>query len=128
MGAEWSTHPVTVYITVNITPPNLYKSLPNILTEDDDSAAKEATIPGRIQFPAPDHLLSLSHHKPVETGSTTPQSREDMSSTSSLHRADEAMEQIVPIDRPNTWESAVGRIKWVMDALGPITEVRVMPF
>ena len=62
------------------------------------------------------------------------QSWEEMSPTStknprfSLHRVDEAMKQIVPIDRPNTWERAVERIKWVMDALGPIAEVRVIPF
>ena len=42
-----------------------------------------------------------------------------------LRRADEAMKLI---DRSNTWESAVGRIKWVMDTLGPIAEVRVISF
>jgi hypothetical protein len=45
-----------------------------------------------------------------------------------LHQADEAMNRIIPIDRSNTWESAVGKIKWVMDTLGPIAEVSVMPF
>jgi hypothetical protein len=45
-----------------------------------------------------------------------------------LHRADEAMKRIIPIDGSNTWEKAVGRIKWVMDTLGPISEVRVIPF
>jgi hypothetical protein len=63
-----------------------------------------------------------------------PQSREEMSPTSTknprfaLDRADESMKRIVPIDRSNTWERAVGRIKWVMDTLSPIAEVRVMPF
>ncbi len=62
------------------------------------------------------------------------QSREEMSSTSTknsrfaFHRAYEAMKRVVPIDRPNTWERAVGRIKWVMDTLSPIAEVRVIPF
>jgi hypothetical protein len=128
------TQPVTLYITVNITPPNLYNSPPRIPTEDGDSPADEATIPGRIQFPAPEHRLPLSHHQPVETGNTIPQSREGMSSTSTknprfaLHRADEAMKRIVPIGRSNRWERAVERIKWVMDTLGPIAEVRVIPF
>jgi hypothetical protein len=63
-----------------------------------------------------------------------PQSQEEMSPISTknprfaLDRADEAMKPIVPIDRPNTWERAVRRIKWVMDTLDPIAEVRAIPF
>jgi hypothetical protein len=130
-GAARSTQPVILYLTINIIPPNLYNSLPSIPTGDDNSPAEEATIPGPIQSPA---LSPMSHHQPVETGSTVPQSREEVSSTSTRHhplaldRADEAMKWIVPIDRSNTWEGAVGRIKWVMDALGPIAEVRLIPF
>jgi hypothetical protein len=126
------TQPVTLYITVNITPLNLFNSPPSIPTEDGDSPADEATIPGRIQFPAPEHLLP--HHQPVVTGNTIPQSREEMSPTNTknprfaLHQADEAMKQIVPIGRSNRWERAVERIKWVMDALGPVAEVRILPF
>ncbi len=40
-----------------------------------------------------------------------------------VRRADEAMR---PIDGSDTWEKAVGRIKWVMDTLSPITEVRAI--
>ena len=40
-----------------------------------------------------------------------------------LSRADEAMK---PIDRSNTWEMVVGRVKWMMDTLSPIAEVHVM--
>jgi hypothetical protein len=65
-----------------------------------------------------------------------PLSREEVSPTSTenprhgfaLDRANEAMKRIVPIDQSNTWERAVGRIKWVMDTLGPIAGVRAMPF
>ena len=32
------------------------------------------------------------------------------------------------IDKSNSWERAVGRIKRVMDILGPIAEVRAIPF
>jgi hypothetical protein len=125
-----STQPVTLYITVNVTPPNLYNS-PSIPTKDDDSLAEEANKPRRIQFPTPEHLLPLWHHQPVETDTTIPQSREEVSPTSTkksrfaLHRADESMKRI---DRSNTWERAVGRIKWVMDTLSPITEVSLIPF
>jgi hypothetical protein len=125
-----STQPVTLYIMVNVTPPNLYNR-PSIPTKDDDSLAEEANIPRRIQFPTPEHILPLSHHQPVETNNTIPQSREEMSPTSTknpglaLYQADESMKWI---DGSNTWERAVGRIKWVMDTLGPIAEVRVMFF
>ena len=132
--AVGSTQPVTLYITINVTPPNLCNSPPCISTEDDDSPADEATIPGRIQFPVPEHHLPLSHRQNVETGNTVPRSREEVSPTGiknpriALDRTDEAMERIVPIDGSNTWERAVGRIKWVMDTLSPIAEVRVIPF
>jgi hypothetical protein len=126
-----STEPVTLYITVSITPPDLCNSPPCIPTEDDDSLA-EATIMRRIQVPVPEHLSSLSHHQPVETDNTLPQSREEVSPTSTKNpcfafdQADESMKRIVPIERSNTWERTVGRIKWVMDTLGPIAEVRVI--
>jgi hypothetical protein len=63
-----------------------------------------------------------------------PQSREEVPRAGTknplfaLHRADKAMERIVPVDRSNAWESAVVRMKWVMDTLGPIAEVREIPF
>jgi hypothetical protein len=133
-GAAQLTQPVTLYITVNITPPNLHNSSPSIPTVGDASPAEEATIPGRIQFPTPEHLLPPSHHQPVKTGNAIPQSREVVSPTGTkdphvaLHRADESMKRIVPIDGSNTWQSAVGKVKWVMDTLGPIAEVRPIPF
>jgi hypothetical protein len=122
--AARSTQPVTLYISVNVTSPALYNSPPSIPTADDGSPAEEAPIAGRIQFP-------LSNDQPVETGNNKPQIREEVSPTDTknprlaLDRADEAMK---PIDRSNTWEGAVGRIKWVMDTLSPIAEVRVIPF
>jgi hypothetical protein len=128
--------PVTLYVTVNITPRTLHNSPPSIPTADDGSPAEEAPMPGRIQSPSPspsisfEHLLPLSHHQSVETG-IMPRIQEGMSHTSAknprlaLHQADEAMNRI---GRSNSWESAVGKIKWVMDTLGPIAEVSVMPF
>ncbi len=40
-----------------------------------------------------------------------------------LRRADEVKK---PIDRKNTWKGVVGRIKWVMDTVSPIAEVRAI--
>ena len=104
------TQPITLYVSVHITTPNLYNRPPSLPIEDNDPPAEEATIPGHIQFPAPGHHSPLSHHRPVAIGNSVPQSRED------------------PIDRSDMWERAVGRIKWVMDTLSPIAEVRTMPF
>ena len=130
--AARSTQPVTVYVTVKITPPTLYNSPPSIPTADDDSPAEEALVAGRIQLPTPQHPLPLSHDQTVETGNNKPQSREEASPSTgtknprlALDGADEAMR---PIGRSNTWEGAVGRIKWVMDTLSPIAEVRIIPF
>ena len=129
-----ATPPVTLYITVNTTHPSQYDDPPSIPTRDYDSPAEEATIPGHIQFPVPEHLLPLSHPQPIETRNPIPGSREEISPTSinnprlALHRADKAMEEIVPIDPSNTYEATVGRIKWVMDTLSPIAEVRALPF
>ena len=129
-GAARPTQPVTLYITVNIKPPSLHHS-PTVRV---DTPAEEATIPGRVQLSVPEPILPLSHHQPVETGNAMPQSLEDVSHTSTedphlaLHRADESMKGIVPIDGSNAWEKAVRRIKWVMDTLGPIAEVGVTPF
>ena len=128
-GAARSTQPVTLYISVNITPPNLRNSIP---TGDEASPGEEATNSERNQIPIPEHLLPSSH-RPVETGNTMLQSREEMSPTSTnnprfaLRWADKVMERNVPIDRSNTWGNAVRRIKWVMDALSPVTEVRIIP-
>ena len=73
----------------------------------------------------------MSHHHPVEAGNNTPQIREEAVPASTkdlrltLDQADQAMKQI---DRSNTWQGAVGRIKWVMDTLSPVAEVRVIRF
>ena len=127
--AAQSTQSVTLYMTVNILPLSLHNS-PIVR---GDSPAGEAAIPERVQSPVSEHALPLSHHQPVEAGKSMPQNREDMSHASTkdphlaLLRTDESMKRI-PIDGSNTWEKAVERIKWVMDTLGPIAEVRVISF
>jgi hypothetical protein len=120
--------PATLYVTVHVPPPTVYNSPSSLPTEVEVSPAEEATLPGRIQSP---HPLPLSHHQPVETEITIPKSREEVSLTSTrdprsgIHQADEAMKQI---DRSDMCEGAIRRIKWVMDTLSPVAEVRVIPF
>jgi hypothetical protein len=119
--AARSTQPVILYISLNIAPPNLYNSPPSMPTADVDFPTEKATIPRRTQPPSPEHPMPLSHHQPVEAGNSMPPKNPRLA----LKRADQAMKRM---DRSNTWQGAVGRIKWVMDALGPIAEVRVIPF
>ena len=109
------TSPFSACIAINITPLGLYSSSSSIPTKYDDFLAEEATIPGRVQLPAP------KHHDPSPSTSTK-------HTRFAIQRADESMKQIAPIDGSNTGERAVGRVKWVMDMLGPIAEVRVAPF
>ena len=133
--AARSAQPITLNMTVNIRPPNLQNTPPSILTGGGDPLAEEATtISERIQSPATEHLSSKSHHQPVETSKNMPQSREEVSPTSpenprlAVDRADKAMNRIAPIDGSNTWEVAIGRIKWLMDTLTPVAGVRAVPF
>ena len=125
-----STQSATLYLRVNVTSPTLHSGHASMPTEDRGSPAEEAPIPGRAQ-PSLGHPLPLSNHQPVEAGQNKPQSREQLSPVGTkdlrlaLDQADQAMKRI---DRSSTWQGAVGRIKWVMDTLSPIVEVRVIPF
>ena len=119
--------PATLHIAIKVTPPTLNNSRPGLPTKDDNFPANEATMPGRIQSTSPERPLPL---QPVEAGNDPPQIREEELPASTevppldLRRADEAMERI---DRSNRCQGVVLRIKWVMDTLGPIAEVRVIP-
>ena len=60
-----------------------------------------------------------------------PQSREEPSLTGTKDPRSavrQANEDIKRIERSATCERAIKRVNWVMDALGPIAEVRVIPF
>ncbi len=137
--AGQSMQPVTLYLTITVSPnlasPILRSNPPKIPTEGYDSPAEETTKAsmtpdsgGPIRSTVTEPLLPRSRHLPVKT-TTTPHGQAEMSFTEdpliTLRRADEAMKLI---GRLNTWERAVRRIKWVMDTLGPIAEVRVMSF
>ncbi len=107
---------------------------PEIPIKVDDSPAEESTKPSivpdswePIQSTALEPLLPSSDPLPVETGTPIPDSQAEMSPIEmaliAVRRADEAKK---PIDRKNTWEGAVSRIKWVMDTVSPIAEVRAI--
>jgi len=115
-------------------PPIVPINPPEIPTKGDDTPAEEATKPSMapnsgvpIQSTAPEPLLPSPDPLPVETGSPMPDSQAEMSPTEkaliAVRRADEAKK---PIDRANTWRGAVSRIKWVMDTVSQVVEVRAI--
>ncbi len=98
----------------------------------DNSPAEEVPKPtmvpdsrGPDQSTAPEPPLPPLDHLPVQSSTPIPQ---DQAETSLVEKAridlDRADEVDKSTDRSNTWEGAVGKIKWVMDALSPVAEVR----
>ena len=112
---------------------------PIIPTEGDDAPAGEVLEPTTAQdskalrqSTEPEHPLPPSDHLPVEGVTPMPQDQGEMSlvdeAQASLDLAEQAKKLI---DRSNSWEGVVGRIKWVMDTLSPVAGVRVkfvLPF
>ncbi len=74
---------------------------------------------------APEPLSPPTDHVPIETStpiSPVPDVRVAISpAENALHDADEATKAI---DLSSTWEGAVARIRWVMDTVSPVAEVR----
>ena len=75
----------------------------------------------------PEHPLPPPDLLPVQGTTPVPQDRGETSFVEEaqigLDLADEAGKLI---DRSNTWEGVVGRIKWLMDTLSPVAGVRVI--
>jgi len=78
-----------------------------------------------IQSTVPEPLLPSPDPLSVDTGIPVPDGHAEMSPTEKalnvLRRADEAKK---PIDRADTWKGAMSGIKWVMDTVSLIAEVR----
>ena len=107
---------------------------PSIATEGDDNPAGEVLEPTTApdskrldQYTEPEHPSPPPDHLPVGGVTPMPQDRGEMSLVDeaqiSLDLAEQAKKSI---DRSNSWEGVVGRIKWVMDTLSPVTGVRVI--
>ncbi|KAH9047713.1 hypothetical protein EDB84DRAFT_443721 [Lactarius hengduanensis] len=104
------TEPVTLYLSIAVLANRASPTdSPKIPTEGDEP-------------PAP--LLPLSDHLLVQSSAPVPQDPAETSLVKKarvdLDRADEVNESI---NRSNTWEGAVRKIKWVMDTLSPVAEL-----
>ena len=133
-----SNQPVTLYLTVVLSEspsPTSYPVLPvnttalqsvevNASTPSEPASAMaqdstnitRSTVPTEILPPPTDHLPGTPM-PPVAYQQARMPPVED-----ALHNAKEAMTTISHLS--NTWEDALSRIKWVMDTVSPVAEVR----
>ena len=140
-----SDQPVTLFLTITasanaISHPILPTNTTNtIATEVDVSPmerATEATIahsqhsfettPSVVAVvTTPEALSPPTDHVPIETSTPTPPVPDVQAAMSpakdALQDADEATKAI---DLTSTWEGAVERIKWLIDTVSPVAEVR----
>ncbi len=129
---------LTITVSANMPLPIIPYNPPEIPTKGDDTLADEATkssvVPdsgGPIQSTSPERLLSSPDPLSAETDTPMPgpdgQPEAEMSPNEkvliALRRADEAKKLT---DGASTWKGAISRIKWVMDTVSPIAEVRAI--
>jgi hypothetical protein len=107
---------------------------PSVPTEAVGNPAEEVPTPtvaldsgGPAQPIKPERPLPPTDLLPIQSGTSMPQDRGEISLVKDaqigLDRADEVEKSI---DRSDTWEGVVGRIKWLMDTLSPVAGVRVI--
>ncbi|KAH9016720.1 hypothetical protein EDB84DRAFT_712601 [Lactarius hengduanensis] len=136
---------VTLYLTVIVSPsttsdPILPTNAPIIRSTtindspsreaEEPSVAKEPTNPTRSTITTGPALAPPTNRLPSSESTPIPPATERRGvspAVSALHGAGEAM---ATINLSNKWEGALGRIKWVMDTVSPVAEVRyiVRPF
>ncbi len=104
-------------------------------------SAEKAATPSIISDPltttqpaAPEPLFPPPGHLAVDIGTAIPQGQAEISpSEKALLAVHDAEEVMKPIEHVNTvkWRSVVSKIKWVMDTLSSVAEVRtisILPF
>ncbi|KAH8988084.1 hypothetical protein EDB92DRAFT_2104794, partial [Lactarius akahatsu] len=132
-----STPPVTLDLKITVSANGTSPSDPQTIpTERDDTPAEEVPKPTIAPDPrgpgpssASDHFLPPPpppDHPPDQSNTDLPQDQGETSLVDSekaqvvLVRVDDVNKSI---DRSNTWEGAVEKIKWVMDILSPVAEL-----
>ncbi len=135
--SEQSMEPVTLHLTITVSANRTSPSDPHkIPTEGDDSPPEEVPehniVPdsrGPDQSTAREPPLPSPDRLPAHSSTPMPQDQAETSlvekARTDLDRADEVKLKKL-IDRSDTWEGVVGKIKWVMDTLSPVAEVRVI--
>ncbi len=126
--------PVTLYLTVSVPPNTPFHPGKHDLVGAGEaikpSMTQDSMIPTRSTVAAGfETPSSAKDHLPGEITTSMPPVADVSAGMSpaenALRNADEAM---TTINLSNTWEGALERIKWVMDTLNPVAEVRTMSF
>ena len=120
--------PVTLYLTVALAA--------NPRSSTINRPAEGANVPSAAQHTVELSLATAPTSKPLSAStknlliessapapSTTDCKTEISPTEKALHDADNAVKAM---DLYNTWDKALGRIRWVMDTIGPIAEVRTV--
>ncbi len=126
--------PVTLYLTVSVSPNTTShpgkrdlvgagEAIKPSMTQDSMISTRP-TVAASSETPS-----SAKDHLPGEITTSMPPAADGSAGMSpaenALRSADGA---VVAIDLSNTWEGALERIKWVMDTVSPVAEVRAMSF
>ena len=133
--AGQTTQPVTlklrISVSTNRTSTNIPPNIPTKGVKNPADATPNLTVVTDSRVP--DQSTNLKHplhppdYFPIQSVTPVPQDRGEASliekAQVSLDRADELEKSI---DRSDTWEGVVGRIKWVMDSVSPVAGVRVI--
>ncbi len=126
--------PVMLYLTVSVSPKmtsdpgsrDLVGAGETIKPSmaQDSMISTRSTVATSLETPS-----SPKDHLPDEITTSIPPAADGSAGMSpaenALRSADGA---VVAIDISNTWEGALERIKWVMDTVSPVAEVRAMSF
>jgi hypothetical protein len=140
-SARDSVQPVTLFLTVIVTPnttsyPILAIDATNLQSTEVNepspgeyvpsiapgsvNTTRSAVATGSEALPLPADCL------PSEMSTPPPAATNRLAGMSLAENAlREAKDAMTTINLCDTWESALERIKWVMDTLGPVAEVRI---
>ena len=143
-----SAQPVTLYLTITVSAnatchPILPINTANAVSTEVDVSPMEQATEAIIAHPqdsiettpfvvavatTPEPLSPPTDHVPIETRTPIPPVPDGHAAMSpakgALQGADEATKAI---NLTSTWESAVERIKWVIDTVSPVAGVRLSP-
>ena len=126
--------PVTLYLTVSVSLNTAsHPGMRDLVGTGEamrPSMAQDSMKPTRSAVAAGFETPSRPKvHLPDEIPTSIPPAADGsagmLPAENALRNADEAM---TTINLSNTWEGALERIKWVMDTLNPVAEVRTMSF
>ena len=97
-------------IKPSMTQDSMISTRPTVAASSETPSSAKDHLPGEITTSMPPAADSSAGMPPAEKA---------------LRNADEAM---TAINLSDTWEGTLGRIKWVMDTVSPVAEVRAMSF